>query len=386
MDFFMPVVDLCLGKRKVTVCKAMLELFTRNTSLTSDAIVIQTGFDAGKALHDSIDAMSYDDEVRQISRLLCVFIRGVSFGSDLELHLNFFVDCRRFFIRIDDVKFVLVMGVLSLVQRTNAIVKGNHSRRTTTFVKACLAYAHITIPSIMDPMRRLQLFLLAGQISLSNNLVTQAEALLKAAIAYIPDLSALEPQRKPNDDDVQSFILSLANTLIVAPGHPEYGPLYLVKGLINVSKEYPWAPSHPGKFRSYLAILQCLSALSQDLLPFHACDAVQSNDVLFAGDDEYANETAELISKLLEEVVLDLAQVKNAEMALTLAVAMLQHASVTSHCAGLVYDLFKVAKNQGTATQQLQATIKLLDGLVKRGVHSGKLATSLLDQMTKLIG
>ena len=52
--------------------------------------------------------------------------------------------------------------------------------------------------------------------------------------------------------------------------------------------------------------------------------------------------------------MLDLAQVKNAEMALTLAVAMLQHASVTSHCAGLVYDLFKVAKNQGTATQQLQ--------------------------------
>jgi hypothetical protein len=159
--------------------------------------------------------------VRQISRLLCIFIRGVSFGSDLELHLNFFVDCRRFFIRIDDVKFVLVTGVLSLVQRTNAIVKGNHSRRTTVFVKSCLAYAHITIPSIIDPMRRLHLFLLAGQISLSNNLVTQAEALLKAAIAYIPDLSALDPQRKPHDDDVQAFIASLANTLIVAPGHPE---------------------------------------------------------------------------------------------------------------------------------------------------------------------
>ncbi len=79
MDFFMPVVDLCLGKKKVTVCKvineaialffslivaqAMLELFARNTGVTSDAIVIQTAFDAGKALHDSIDAMSFEDEV-----------------------------------------------------------------------------------------------------------------------------------------------------------------------------------------------------------------------------------------------------------------------------------------------------------------------------------
>ncbi len=110
----------------------------------------------------------------------------------------------------------------------------------------------------------------------------------------------------------------------------------------DAAARYPWAASHSGKFRSYLAILQCLSALSQDTLPFHACDAVQSNDVLFVGDDEcvlaglnkrefglifesrYANETAELISKLLEEVVVELAAVKNAEMALHLAAAMLQ--------------------------------------------------------------
>jgi hypothetical protein len=38
----------------------------------------------------------------------------------------------------------------------------------------------------------------------------------------------------------------------------------------------------------------------------------------------YANETAELISKLLEEIVLELAAVKNSDMALHLAVAMLQ--------------------------------------------------------------
>ena len=43
--------------------QAMLELFARNTGVTSDAIVIQTAFDAGKALHDSIDAMSFEDEV-----------------------------------------------------------------------------------------------------------------------------------------------------------------------------------------------------------------------------------------------------------------------------------------------------------------------------------
>jgi hypothetical protein len=38
----------------------------------------------------------------------------------------------------------------------------------------------------------------------------------------------------------------------------------------------------------------------------------------------YANETAELISKLLEEIVVELAAVKSCDMALHLAVAMLQ--------------------------------------------------------------
>jgi hypothetical protein len=46
------------------MAQAMLELFACNSGVTSDAIVIQTAFDAGKALHDSIDAMSFDDEVR----------------------------------------------------------------------------------------------------------------------------------------------------------------------------------------------------------------------------------------------------------------------------------------------------------------------------------
>lgn len=42
------------------------------------------------------------------------------------------------------------------------------------------------------------------------------------------------------------------------------------------------------------------------------------------------NETAELISKLLEEIMMDLAAVKNADMALHLAVAILQvHAKKT---------------------------------------------------------
>jgi hypothetical protein len=54
---------------RIDTAQAMLELFSRNSGVTSDAIVIQTAFDAGKALHDSIDAMSFEDEVSAITAI-----------------------------------------------------------------------------------------------------------------------------------------------------------------------------------------------------------------------------------------------------------------------------------------------------------------------------
>jgi hypothetical protein len=206
------------------------------------------------------------------------------------------------------------------------------------------------------------------------------------------------------------------------------GPLYLVKGLINVSKEYVSHSSH-AVFNSpcvqisvvcfssrQIPLLSRHPALPERSKPRHAavprvrCSAVQRRPVrrrrrvrvpqsaaaaaaLYSLICEfclsfsacrhynpasflcrYVNETAELITKLLEEIVLDLAAVKNADMALHLAVAMLQvtgkrciihpgcfvnncflqHSSMSSHCAGLVYDLFKVAKMQSAPPPQLQ--------------------------------
>lgn len=37
-----------------------------------------------------------------------------------------------------------------------------------------------------------------------------------------------------------NFINSFAGLLVVIPGHPEHGPFYLVKGLIQVISAYPW--------------------------------------------------------------------------------------------------------------------------------------------------
>lgn len=52
--------------------------------------------------------MAVEDEVRQISRLIACFIFRVNYDNDLEKYLNFYMEARGAFIRLDYVQSALV--------------------------------------------------------------------------------------------------------------------------------------------------------------------------------------------------------------------------------------------------------------------------------------
>lgn len=99
----------------------------------------------------------------------------MDFGRDFEQQLTFYVDARAAFPNLDLTFATLVQCVVKLAMDTRKIVKGQHSRKTGAFVKACAAYCFITIPSIVSVMTRLDLYLLAGQIALVNLCLGQGE-------------------------------------------------------------------------------------------------------------------------------------------------------------------------------------------------------------------
>jgi hypothetical protein len=100
----LPLFDLFTSATQVEVSKALLEAFAKNKSVTSDPLLINTVFTAAKvhspsrshsthacahrahctlgvvfqALHDSVNALSFSDEVRQITSLISTFISKVS--------------------------------------------------------------------------------------------------------------------------------------------------------------------------------------------------------------------------------------------------------------------------------------------------------------------
>lgn len=50
-------------------------------------------------------------------------------------------------------------------------------------MKACIAFAHITIPTLEDYEKQNRLFLLAAQCSLLNGLVGETDSLMKAILS-----------------------------------------------------------------------------------------------------------------------------------------------------------------------------------------------------------
>jgi len=71
----------------------------------------------GKSVHDSVNSLTFQDEIRQISKLVTSFVHKVDFGTDFEKHLNFLVECRRAFSNFDSVKSQLVFVACSVAMK-----------------------------------------------------------------------------------------------------------------------------------------------------------------------------------------------------------------------------------------------------------------------------
>lgn len=302
-EHLLKILDVFKDSKKVALCKEILESF-KSQKTTNDAVLINTLFDLGRTIHDSVDCLSPVADIAYISSLLCHFMDKIDFGRDLEQQLNFYVECRAAFCNLDLIKDKLIMCVSGLAMKTFKYVKGKHSKKTSTFVKACLAYCHITIPSISDTYRKLELLLSCAQVALVNQCLPQTDTFLKAAISLIPDMPSHyeeDGKRFHYEDRLSTYLISLLATLVVVPGHPEHGPFYIVQGLINAMPKYSWQPWTGVQTRIYTNMLALLCTFAQKKFPYHI-NGVESNDDLYGGAATYMSELNESINVCVSEI------------------------------------------------------------------------------------
>jgi len=215
--------------------------------------------EVARALSDDLDALSSEEDVKTASDLLCAFVRKIDFGKDMERTLQVLSSARASLSRTDAVKQCVVECTLSLADRALEIVRGRHTAKTSAFTRAVLTSAAVGIPAVDDPILRLELYTRAGSCALRNVSVTHADMLFRAAVQELPELpsarslaaaiSSSTPVRVSPDAmlELDAIVVARAEALMQAvvlmPGHPEHGPLYLVKGLLTAASRYPWSPS-----------------------------------------------------------------------------------------------------------------------------------------------
>ncbi|CAG9812944.1 unnamed protein product [Phaedon cochleariae] len=334
MDNFLPLVDLFQQESlRVEVCKNILTS-TSSEFKTSDPVITNALMFLCSVLHDSVNALTPEDEYKQIGEILCSVIRRVDYGRDFEHQLNFYVEARGAFSNIDVVLAELVqtfnnlMGnqnmlvlisvnvntwhylhssvivnqikqVNTLSVNTRQVIKGIHTRKSGDFVRACAAYCFITIPSIVAEKTRLELYLLSGQVALFNQCLGQADACFQAALALLPELEDVSAK---SETFLVPYIRQFLSTLLVVPDNPERGVLNLLRNLLNVMAKLEWNKANCSLGILYVSCLDLLSAMAQEDYVYQV-DKVESNDSLYGSDPKFIQEINALCSIIVREVL-----------------------------------------------------------------------------------
>jgi hypothetical protein len=341
----------------------VLDSFKHHKS-TSDAVLIHTMFDIGRTLHDSVDSLSDEGEKRHIGTLICAFIDKIDFGKDLEQQLSVYVECRSIFCNLDLVQDKLIMSVCALAVKAYKYMKGRHSKKTAAFSKGCLAFCHITTPSIADIGRKLQLQLYCAQVALLNQNLPQTDTFLKASISLIPEMPSheeIEGKRVHTEERLSVFLRSLLSTLVITPGHPEHGPFYIVQGLLNALPRYAWQPTTHFQTKVYIDMLALLCTFAQRTFPYKVA-FVESNDRLYGGTPGYMEELGETIVTVVQAILKQLsalgerseavAKVNQARMVMDLCGTISGAMEISVGVAGFLVKLLDLAKrHKGSFTR-----------------------------------
>ncbi|XP_040829229.1 VPS35 endosomal protein-sorting factor-like isoform X5 [Ochotona curzoniae] len=350
VEKFLPFLDMFQKESvRVDVCKRIMEAFIKHQQEpTKDPVILNALLHICKTMHDSVNALTLEDEKRTLAYLINGFIKMVSFGRDFEQQLSFYVESRSMFCNLEPV----------LVQ----------------LIHACVAYCFITIPSLAGIFTRLNLYLHSGQVALANQCLSQADAFFKAAISLVPEVPKMiniDGKMRPAESFLLEFLCNFFSTLLIVPDHPEHGVLFLVRELLNVIQDYTWDDNSDDKVRIYTCVLHLLSAMSQETYLYHI-DKVDSNDSLYGGDSKFLAENNKLCETVMAQILEHLKTLAKEEalkrqslLGLSFFNSILAHGDLRNNKLNqLSVNLWHLAQRHGCA--DTRTMVKTLDYIKRR--------------------
>lgn len=222
-------------------------------------------------------------------------------GRDLDKSLNVFTDARGLFINLDKVTECLIYQVIGLAGRCHAICKGKHTQKTQTFVKACIAYVHITIPTLEDVGKQVTLFRLTAQMALLNGLIGETDSLLKGMLLTLDE--NFEEKREYLEMTTENVLAALG-FMVMVPSNPDDQFFQVPEGFIQLIKMHNWgADEHDQlKIKIFAGIIRYLASQTQDKLPY-SVPFVNGNDSIFIGNEDFVTEANTLMDFCFAQIL-----------------------------------------------------------------------------------
>ncbi|XP_062077629.1 uncharacterized protein LOC133782367 isoform X3 [Humulus lupulus] len=298
LNHFLEILDVMYGSSRTIVNMHILNMATRDGFICNPT-TIQLLFEISQALYDGIEFANVKDADNQPARLISRFVNMVDYGVAMERHLTFLIECRGSFGGINGLKEILIHSSNCLAVK--ALKCGN---KHLSFIKSCIAFCEVTLPSISSQTRQLNLYLETAEVALLSGLVSHSDGLLNSAIGCLLSLDTMEGSKMVKDvDGILSSIRKLCSLLIMVPGNPEIGATYFLKTIISlVNSQSRMKPKI--KTKILCSLLSLSAALSQNKLPYIAdCGKVLGNDYLFYGDLSYSHELVSLSKLILQDLV-----------------------------------------------------------------------------------
>ncbi|XP_020240351.1 VPS35 endosomal protein sorting factor-like isoform X6 [Cajanus cajan] len=355
---FPEIIDVMYGKSQDVVFLHILNMATRNGHI-SDPTSIQMLFEISQTLHDNIEFMNVKDDDGQVAHSISRFVHMVDYGAEMECHLAFLVDCRGAFGRLNELKETLVHSSNSL-----AIQALKCAKKHLSFVKSCITFSEVTIPSI-SAHRQFDLFLETAEVALLGGLVSHLDGLIDSAISCLHILDIIDGYRTPTDvEGLVSSIRKLCGFLIMVPGNFSLPVTYFPNNLFTVVSSQSWFEP---KMRTQIfsAIILLLTTLSQKRLPYHANPQIPGNNILYYGDSSYNQELVSLSKPVLENLLSAIqqepSQAARGIIALEACNCIASSFMLNNELSSVCLTLVETAKSCMSAQDKyLQSTIQLL--------------------------
>ncbi|KAI9917927.1 hypothetical protein PsorP6_013056 [Peronosclerospora sorghi] len=304
---FLTLLELLKREASVQVAKKVLRASVEGTTRTfrlavvgRAAAVAHTLFVLSCRVHDALDALSTEAERSDVSCHLEAFLTRLgdledeqrtrterAYHAQAEALLMLYTDCRRAFYKLQKIQVVLSTLVLRLAMEMHRH-RGGRARTRRNLVHSCLAFAHITLPSLEAPRRKLQLLIVAANVALVTNCIPHIDALLKAAIGLVAELD-LSDKGIPLDHVVH-LIAYVVNVVMYAPSFHANDAFYYVHALEKATLERIVWPSsldaQVARIQVVLSLLQVYVLWGQPSLPLRGA-SIDSNHLLYGGDEAF---------------------------------------------------------------------------------------------------